>query len=92
MSEAIAARVARVRERMAAAAARAGRDPDEITLVGVTKRKSADAVVAGVRAGIAAAGENYVQEAVAKIPEVLAKLGDAPPPRWHFIGQLQRLG
>jgi pyridoxal phosphate enzyme (YggS family) len=88
--QSIAERVAAVRERIARAAARAGRDPAGITLVGVTKRKPAEAIVEGVRAGVVAAGENYVQEAVAKIPEVLEKLAGAPAPRWHFIGRLQR--
>jgi pyridoxal phosphate enzyme (YggS family) len=88
----MADRLAAVRERIAAAARRAGRDPASVTLVGVAKRKSADEVVAAVRAGIRHIGENYVQEAVAKIPEVLEKLRveGLGPPRWHFIGRLQR--
>jgi len=89
---AIPQRLQALRDRIAAAARRVGRSADEITLVGVSKRKSADQVVAAVRAGLRDVGENYVQEAIAKISTVeaeLARSGDAPP-RWHFIGQLQR--
>ena len=92
MSDAVGARIADVRERIARAAARAGRRAEEVTLVGVAKRQSAGAVAEAVRAGLAAVGENYVQEAAAKIPEVVARLAaeGVPAPRWHFVGQLQR--
>ncbi|MDJ0787517.1 MAG: YggS family pyridoxal phosphate-dependent enzyme [Myxococcota bacterium] len=85
-------RLARVRERIAAAARAAGRDPDEITLVGVAKRQPADAVVAAVAAGLTHVAENFAQEARDKIPEVEARLRERglAPPRWHFVGQLQR--
>jgi pyrroline-5-carboxylate reductase len=88
----IADRLEGVLERIAQAAARAGRDPEEIRLVGVTKGKSASLVAAGVRAGIRSIGENYVQECVPKLLEVLEILrGERlPAPRWHFIGRLQR--
>jgi PLP dependent protein len=87
----IAENVARVRERVAAAAARAGRDPAEITVVGATKTQPAEVVVEGVRAGLRHIGENRVQEAVPKIAradELLRGLGLAAP-RWHLIGHLQ---
>jgi len=88
----IAAALAAVRQRIDAAARRAGRQPEEIALVGVSKRKSAEAVAAAVRAGLRDIGENYVQEAAEKIPNVNAILETTGhrPPRWHFIGQLQR--
>jgi len=88
----IEGRLASVRERIASAAARAGRKPAEITLVGVAKRKPPELVAAAVRAGLRDLAENYVQEAAAKIPAVgdlLASEGLAMP-RWHFVGQLQR--
>jgi pyridoxal phosphate enzyme (YggS family) len=77
---------------VAAAASRVGRNPDEITLVGVAKRKPAELIVAAVRAGLRDLAENYVQEAAAKIPAVNAELSGAglAAPRWHFVGQLQR--
>lgn len=84
------ARLGAVRERIARAAARAGRRPEDITLVGVSKRQPAEAVAALVAAGLAHCGENFVQEAREKIPRVAALLGaNARPPRWHFIGRLQ---
>ena len=92
MSEAVAARLSAVRERIARAAARAGRRAGEVTLVGVAKLHPAVAVVDAVRAGLDAIGENYVQEAQAKIPEVAALLAaeGRSVPRWHFVGHLQR--
>ncbi len=85
-------RLAAVRERVARAAARAGRRPDEVTLVGVSKRQPAALAAAAVRAGLRDLGENYVQEAAAKIPAVHRDLadGDTLQPRWHFVGRLQR--
>jgi len=73
-----------VRERIAAACARAGRDVADVTLVGVTKRHPTETVVEAFRAGITDVGENYVQELVEKHSAV------AEPVRWHFIGHLQR--
>ena len=88
----IGTRLAAVRDRVRRAAERAGRSPDEITLVGVAKRKSAALVAAAARAGLRNVGENYVQEALPKILEVKTILEpeEIPAPRWHFIGQLQR--
>jgi PLP dependent protein len=83
----VAANVAAVRERIEGAARRAGRDPDEVTLVAAAKTVSADAVETAVRAGVTDIGENRAQELLAKAPG-LADL--APAPRWHFIGALQR--
>ena len=80
----MAANVAAVRNRVAAAAREAGRDPAAGTLVAVSKTQSAEAVTAVRLAGVTDFGENYVQEAIAKQPLV-------PPGGtvWHFIGQLQ---
>ena len=73
-----------VRERIAAAARAAGRDPASVTLVGVGKTQPAAALREAAEAGLADLGENYVQEAVGKM-EALAGL----PVSWHFIGALQ---
>src|SRR4029453_14886357 len=80
---AVAANVAAVRRRVEAAAARAGRDPGEVTLVAVAKLFPADAVRAVVTAGVADVGENYAQDLEAKAAQV-------PGVRWHFVGRLQR--
>ncbi len=73
-----------VRARIAEAAERVGRRPEEVTLVAVSKRKPVEAVRAAARAGCLDFGENYVQDMTKKI--------DAGPAeaRWHFIGHLQR--
>ncbi len=86
-----AERLAAVRDRIERAAARASRSADQVTLVGVSKHKSADAIVEAVCAGLRHVGENYVQEAREKIPAVHAALEGAgiERPRWHFLGRLQ---
>jgi hypothetical protein len=80
----IAANVARIRERIARAAERSGRSPDEVTLVAVAKVVESDRVREAIAAGVTDVGENYVQEAAAKRPQV----GMAA--RWHMIGHVQR--
>ena len=79
-------RIAGVRERIAAACARAGRDPGDVTLIGVTKTHDASAVAAAHAAGLRDFGENRVQEAAPKIEAVRAAGIDAT---WHLIGHLQ---
>jgi PLP dependent protein len=81
---AIAANFARVRERVASAAERAGRRADEITIVAVSKTFPAEAIRAAYDAGLRHFGENRVQEWESKRPAV-AQL-DAT---WHLIGHLQ---
>ena len=77
-------RYAAVRERIAAAAVAVGRDPAEITIIGVSKRQPPEAVAEALDAGLAEFGENFVQEALEKMGRV-----DDPRARWHFIGALQ---
>ena len=81
----IAQRIAQVRANIAAAAREAGRDPQEITLVGASKMNDASACREAVAAGIDALGENRVQEMTAKLAE---NAYDGAP--LHFIGHLQR--
>ena len=83
----IATRLEAVRERVAAACERAGRDPAGVTIVGVTKTHPVDAVEEALAAGQVDLGENRAQELVPKA-EQAADMGLAP--RWHFIGGLQR--
>ncbi|HEX7373576.1 MAG TPA: YggS family pyridoxal phosphate-dependent enzyme [Steroidobacteraceae bacterium] len=73
-----------VRARIESAARRAGREPASVALLAVSKQQPESAIRAVAAAGQTAFGENYVQEAVAKI----AALADLPL-TWHFIGQLQ---
>ena len=88
---AIAARWAALRARAVAAARRAHRDPASVRIVGAAKKQPAASVAAAVRAGLRDVGENYVQEAAAKRPEVEALVGPALAAslRWHGIGHLQ---
>ena len=81
----IAENIRSVRERIARAAERAGRRPEDILLVGASKMNAAAACREAVAAGIDALGENRVQEMTAKFQE---HAYDGAP--LHFIGHLQR--
>lgn len=74
-----------VRRRIAGAAARAGRDPDSVLLIAVTKVFPASAIREAYELGLREFGENYVQEFEAKAPEVRGLDGA----RFHLIGHLQ---
>ncbi|TAM57045.1 MAG: YggS family pyridoxal phosphate-dependent enzyme [Acidobacteria bacterium] len=80
----VAENLAAVRERIAAACARSGRDPADVRIVAVSKTQPAAAVVEAIAAGVDAIGENRVQEAAVKRPLVTG------PTPWHLIGPLQR--
>ncbi len=80
---------ARVQERIAAAAARAGRDPADVTLVAVSKTQPVDVILAAYAAGLRLFGENRVEEAGPKAAEVQVRLASSPSPVWHMIGHLQ---
>lgn len=86
MSE-ISDNIQRVREKVAEAALRAGRRPEEITLVAVTKKKPASAVLEAFAAGLTDVGENYVQEAAEK--RELLRPSQIQSVRWHLQGHLQ---
>lgn len=75
--------LARVRERMAAAARGAGRIPSAVRLVAASKKVSAARIREAAEGGQLLFGENYLQEAEAKMVELGAHL------TWHFIGHLQ---
>ncbi|MGH9611577.1 MAG: YggS family pyridoxal phosphate-dependent enzyme, partial [Bryobacteraceae bacterium] len=78
-------RLERVEERIAKAAASAGRRRDEILLLAVTKKFSAEVMREAYEAGLRDFGENYVQEWEIKAPQ----LRDLPGARFHLIGHLQ---
>jgi len=79
----IRANLGRVQEAVARACARAGRSPDHVLLIAVSKTMEAERVRLAIEAGVAALGENRVQEAKEKIEQ----LGHPVP--WHLIGSLQ---
>jgi PLP dependent protein len=78
-------RLTEVRERIARAAARAGRDASSITLIAVTKIFPASVMIEAYQAGLRDFGENYVQELETKAPA----LGELAEARFHLIGHLQ---
>ncbi len=81
MAEHIKANIERVLARIAVAAERAGRSKEGVKLVAVSKTHPAETICSAVNAGVTAFGENRVQEAVGKIPNIKAE--------WHLIGHLQ---
>ena len=82
----IGANIEEVRERIARACQRAGRPPDEITIVAVTKAVEPSAIADAFKLGIRHFGENRVQDAEEKIRQ-LSWL--EPRPTWHMVGHLQ---
>lgn len=84
MYEHIPGRLAEVRDRIADAAGRAGRQPDDVRLIAVSKTHPIDAVRAAADAGQLDFGENKVQEALQKIA-----LSSDTRLRWHLVGHLQ---
>ncbi len=81
----IAENIAQVRQRIAAAARRSGRNPAEITLMGVSKTFPAPSIREAYEAGLRVFGENRVQEFSGKADA----LGDLADAEWHMIGHLQ---
>ena len=77
-------RIEAVRARMRAAAERAGRDPESVRLVAISKAHPPEAVREAAECGIRVFGESKVQEAKAKIPLCPGHLS------WHMVGHLQR--
>jgi pyridoxal phosphate enzyme (YggS family) len=69
---------------IAEACAKAGRKPDEVEIIGVTKTHGPEVVREAWEAGLRRFGENKVQEAAWKLPECVSG------PEWHLIGHLQR--
>ncbi len=83
--ETIAARLGQVRARVAAACARSGRSVQDVTLIAVTKGFQSEAIREAAAVGLRDFGENRLQEALDKIPE----LSDLSGITWHMIGHLQ---
>jgi hypothetical protein len=82
----IESNIRELEKRLARAAERSGRSPDEITLVAVTKTVPPQLIQEAFQVGIRHFGENRLQEAKEKIPQ----LGDLQPhPTWHLVGHLQ---
>ncbi|MEO7327264.1 MAG: YggS family pyridoxal phosphate-dependent enzyme [Minicystis sp.] len=82
----IVGRLAEVHRQIDEACRKAGRTPDAVRLLAVSKTQPAEAVRAAYAAGQREFGENYAQE----LDEKAAALADLPDLRWHAIGQLQR--
>ncbi|MCA1794109.1 MAG: YggS family pyridoxal phosphate-dependent enzyme [Desulfobacteraceae bacterium] len=73
-----------VKETISKTAIDCGRDPDEILLIGVSKKKSVQQISQAIDAGLNSLGENYIQEAMEKIDAI-----GHDAATWHFIGHLQ---
>src|SRR5262245_22985902 len=80
----VAEHVKRIRGRITAACARAGRTPDEVTLIAVSKTFPSQLIQEALSAGVLDIGENYIQELGRKRSDLTRD-----DIRWHFIGHLQ---
>src|SRR5687768_6005800 len=80
----VAARLHGVRERIRAAAEGAGRRASDVTLIAVSKTVGQPGILRAIEAGVEDLGENRVQEAEGKVPQLPGHV------RWHLIGHLQR--
>lgn len=78
-----------VKERIAGVASRAGRRPEEITLVAVAKGKTLQQIQEAVSCGIADVGENRVQEALLQYGALKTENRELTTVRWHMVGHLQ---
>lgn len=88
LQETVQANLRAVHERITQAARAAGRSPEGVALVTVSKTFPAEAVLAAAAGGQVDFGENYAQEAVAKIARV-RELAPHLALRWHYIGPIQ---
>lgn len=80
--------LARVERRIAEACARAGREPNEVSLVAVTKTRTPSEIIAAYECGVRHFGENRVEEAEGKVPQLRQRFL-ADPATWHMIGHVQ---
>ncbi|MCX5713690.1 MAG: YggS family pyridoxal phosphate-dependent enzyme, partial [Candidatus Omnitrophica bacterium] len=78
----------KVKSRIAAACARVNRNPQEITLVAVTKGRDVQEIKEAIACGITDIGENRIQEALLKHNDKRLTISDKPI-RWHMVGHLQ---
>ncbi len=81
--------ISNIFKRISHAAMRAGRNPEEIKLIAVTKTVPPERIIEAIEAGLRIFGENRVQEARDKIPEIMQRAPDIKL-SWHMIGPLQR--
>ena len=84
MGEGVRERIEQVRRRIAEAAGRSGRDPNDVQLVAVTKSVAVSQIREALDAGLKVFGENRVQEAKGKVA-----LLSSPSIQWHLVGTLQ---
>jgi len=98
MKRKLADRLKKVRDNIAAAAARSGRSADQVKLVAVTKLVGVDVIRQLLEAGLSDIGENHVQELIKRagmIQEYQSRLQfgggrSVPAAHWHMVGHLQR--
>jgi hypothetical protein len=89
LQSAIHERLGQVQQRIDAAARRAGRSLDSVRLVVVTKARPLTVIQATIAAGARILGENYAEEAAAKIEAVRSSAGGNDSVEWHMIGHIQ---
>jgi hypothetical protein len=86
----IANNLAKVQAEIEAGCQRAGRRSDDVQLVAVTKKRASSEILAALEAGVRHIGENRIEEALGKMPQVAQILPDhLEAPIWHMIGHVQ---
>lgn len=86
-AESIAERITAVQAEMIQACQRAGRSPDTVTLVAVSKTHPVEAVIGAAAAGLRHFGENRIEEAIPKMSAAASQVN--LPLCWHLIGHVQ---
>ncbi len=81
--------IVQIRQRINSACSRVGRDPREITIVAVTKGRSAEEIKEALESGLADIGENRIQEALLKYNALASGTQRPAPATWHLVGHLQ---
>ncbi|MFZ4828937.1 MAG: YggS family pyridoxal phosphate-dependent enzyme [Phototrophicaceae bacterium] len=82
-------RLEHVHDQIALACAKAHRNPNTVTLVGVSKTQPMESLVEAYHAGLRHFGENRMEECQHKVPAVQQALGEVQDLHWHFIGHIQ---
>ncbi|MBI5144757.1 MAG: YggS family pyridoxal phosphate-dependent enzyme [Candidatus Omnitrophica bacterium] len=81
--------IAKIRERIGLVCSRVNRDYKEITIIAVSKGRSAQEIEEVIEAGITDIGENKIQEAILKYNDITSQRANAQRIKWHMVGHLQ---
>jgi len=81
--------ISKVKERISYTCSKTNQNPDSITIIAVTKARTAEQIKEAIDAGITDIAENKVQEAIVKYNDLRPTTYDLQPTKWHLVGHLQ---